>query len=165
MVLAQACWHGEPPTRADQPTQRRSAARSSQEAEGMLDDTNAQYDTDIGQQLAQGTPVYDVNSDKVGTVADTYQQNNAMIIQKGLFFPKDISVPMSCIARSDADGVYLNISKDDVSNGNFNAAGSQWNRTGTAVDTETPYQAGPARSVGDQPLGDRAAATADQLGN
>ena len=75
-----------------------------------------------GQQFAQGAPVYDINGDKVGTVGGVDPQSNALVIQKGLFFPKDIPVPMSAIARSDADGVYLNLSKDDAISGNFGAA-------------------------------------------
>lgn len=122
----------------------------------MLDDTN-RFDTN--QQVAQGTPVYDVNGDKVGTVADLDQANNAMVIQKGLFFPKDIQVPLSTVARSDADGVYLSVTKDDVSNGNFASSGASGYDTDRGVDTQAPYNATPARSVGDADLNARAATT------
>jgi uncharacterized protein (TIGR02271 family) len=92
----------------------------------------------MGQQFARGTSVYDVHGDKVGTVSAWDQQSNSMIIHKGLFFPKDIAVPMGAIARSNADGVYLNVTKHDVSSGNFGAAptrGTQAAPTGTAADT------------------------------
>lgn len=42
-----------------------------------------------------------------------------LVLQKGLFFPHDYTVPMSAITRSDADGVYLNVTKDDVTNQTF----------------------------------------------
>jgi uncharacterized protein (TIGR02271 family) len=61
-----------------------------------------------------------------------------MIIHKGLFFPKDIAVPMGAIARSNADGVYLTVTKHDVSSGNFGAVsttGTQTASSGTAADT------------------------------
>jgi uncharacterized protein (TIGR02271 family) len=133
----------------------------------MLDDTNRYDATNAGQQFAQGTPVYDVNGDKIGTVADVDQQNNGLVIQKGLFFPKDIPVPMSAIARSDAEGIYLNTTKDDVVNGNFASAGGGTYATDRAVDTETPYRADAARAAGDRDLnlGDRAAATTDRVAN
>jgi uncharacterized protein (TIGR02271 family) len=101
------------------------------------------YGNNAMQQFPQGTPVYDINGDKVGTVAEADPQNNGLIIQKGLFFPKDIPVPMSAITRSDPDGIYLNVSKDDVSNGNWGATGYD------NVDTQTPYRANAAQSVGD----------------
>jgi len=91
-----------------------------------------------GQHIARGMPVYDVHGDKVGTIRAWDQQSNSMIIQKGLFFPKDIAVPMGAIARSNTDGVYLSVTKHDVSSGNFGAAstiGTQTASTGTAADT------------------------------
>jgi PRC-barrel domain len=133
----------------------------------MFDDINRGDAPRAGQQLAQGAPVYDVNGDKVGTVADVDRQNSALVIQKGLFFPKDIPVPMSAIVRADADGVYLNRNKDDVIKGNFantRSAGERAYATDTAVDTQTPYAADPARSVGDRDLGNRAASYEDNAG-
>jgi len=92
-----------------------------------------------GQQFLKGTPVYDIKGDKVGTVWGLDQRRNTLVIEKGLFFPKDIPVPMSAIDHSDADGVYLNLSKEDVSKGNFAAA--------SAMDTQTSY-AGTAADTG-----------------
>jgi uncharacterized protein (TIGR02271 family) len=91
-----------------------------------------------GQHIARGMPVYDVHGDKVGTIRAWDQQSNSMIIHKGLFFPKDIAVPTGAIARSNTDGVYLSVTKHDVSNGNFGAAstrGTQSASTGTGPDT------------------------------
>ena len=128
----------------------------------MLDDTT-RYDAN--RQLAQGAPVYDVNGDKICTVADADQLNNLLVIQKGLFFPKDFPVPMSAVAHSDADGVYLNVSKDDVTSGTFAGAGTPGYASDSAADTQTPYDADAARSVGDQSLGNQAATTAPTVGD
>ena len=35
-------------------------------------------------------------------------------LEKGLIFPHEYYVPKSAIARIDADGVHLNVTKDDV---------------------------------------------------
>ena len=119
----------------------------------MLHDTNYEHNAD--HLFPRGTPVYDNNGDKVGTVAEVDPWNNGLIIQKGLFFPKDTPVPMSAIARSGADGIYLSVSKDDASYGNWSASNtssaSSYADAG-AVDTQTPYRADAAQSVGDRDL-------------
>ncbi len=99
------------------------------------------------EQFPKGTPVYDASGEKVGTVAEADPQHNGLIIQKGLFFRKDIPVPISAIARSDSEGIYLNVSKDDASNGIW---GTARDANATNVDTQTPYRADAARSVGDR---------------
>jgi hypothetical protein len=115
----------------------------------MLDDT---YGRDTNQsipQFAQGAPVYDVNGDKVGTVADVDPQSNDLIIQKGLFFPKDFPAPMSVVARADADGIYLNVSKDEVTGGHLTTPDTSTDYDDEDVDIQTPYQANAARAASD----------------
>ena len=119
----------------------------------MLDDTYGRDTNQYPPQFAQGTPVYDVDGDKVGTVADVDPQNNGLIIQKGLFFPKDFTVPMSVVARADADGIYLNVSKDEVTSGNLPTPDASGEYDEDDVDPQTPYGANAAQSVGDTDLG------------
>ncbi len=112
------------------------------------------YGNSGSQHFQKGTPVFDVNGDKLGSVAESGQLGNELIIQKGLFFPKDFPVPASAIARTEADGIYLKVTKEDASNGN-------WGNASNMVDTETPYRANPAQSVGDMPLNANQPATGD----
>ena len=85
----------------------------------MLDDTNS---TDAGmmsgQQYLEGTPVYDAAAEKVGTVSEHDIQGGYLVVHKGIF-RKDVYIPLSAIGRGDADGVYLNMYRDELSNQNW----------------------------------------------
>jgi uncharacterized protein (TIGR02271 family) len=80
----------------------------------------------MDQQFAEGTPVYDVDGDEVGHVSEHGIQDNSLVLHHGLL-RKDVYVPLSVIARNDANGVYLSVDKDDVLNGKWDAT-----RAGTA---------------------------------
>ncbi len=67
-----------------------------------------------GGQLVEGTPIYDATGSKVATVSEHSAQGGYLLAHKGLFFPKDVYIPMSAIERADADGVYLNLSQDQL---------------------------------------------------
>lgn len=74
------------------------------------------YSTGNSQRIADGTTVYDVNGDKIGTVSGYTASGSYFKLEKGLLFPRDYYVPMSAVSRIDPDGVYLNIQKDDIKN-------------------------------------------------
>jgi len=109
----------------------------------MLDNTHSQENT-MGQQFAEGTPVYDVNGSKVGTVSEQGVQGDNLVLQKGLFFPHDYFVPLRLVTHVDADGLYLNVTKDDVTNETFDNAAPE----GLARDVsrnDTPAREGEMR--------------------
>lgn len=99
----------------------------------MLDDTTSQEDM-RDQQFAAGTLVYDVNGDKVGIVTEQGVQGDNLVLQKGLFFPHDYYVPLRTIMHADADGIYLNVTKDDVTNQSFDNAA-----TGITLESASGY--------------------------
>lgn len=70
-------------------------------------------------QLVEGMPVYDMNGDKVGTISEHNPQPGCLVIHKGILFPKDLYIPLNAIQRSDADGVYLSLAKDDLSDDRY----------------------------------------------
>jgi len=85
----------------------------------MMDDTYANQDVNAnagtaGSTFAEGTPVFDVNGDKVGSVAENATQGDYFVVRKGLIFTHDLYIPLNAVARSDMDGVYLNVSKDQI---------------------------------------------------
>ncbi len=82
-------------------------------------DNQGQLGDFANQQIMEGAPVYDVNGDRVGEVSDRGLQRNALIVHKGLIFPKDLYIPLSAIRGRDADGVYLNVAKDDINSHNW----------------------------------------------
>jgi len=98
--------------------------------QGTMD--NGMTDSGMGGQYIEGTPVYDVNGDKVGTVSEHGVQDNALVIHHGMF-RQDVYVPLGVIARNDVDGLYLNVTKDDVLN-------QDWTATNTSSATmDTTY--------------------------
>ena len=61
-----------------------------------------------------GATVYDVAGEKLGKVSGGIALGEYFRLEKGLLFPHEYYVPKSAIARIDPDGVYLNVTKDDV---------------------------------------------------
>lgn len=97
--------------------------------------------TDMGDvsnaQLVNGTPVYDSNDDKVGDVSQYQPGDGYFIMTKGFFFPKDLYVPMNAITRATTDGVYLNLTKDQIKN-------QSWDNPPTQTGTNAMYGQGTA---------------------
>jgi uncharacterized protein (TIGR02271 family) len=69
-----------------------------------------------GSQFQEGTPIYDVNGDKIGTVSQEGVEQGSLVLRKGLISPKHYYVPTSTIHSAGPDGVYLNLTKDQVLN-------------------------------------------------
>lgn len=113
----------------------------------MLDNTSNTPDMQnnlAGRMIAEGTTVYDAGGDKVGTVSEHNTQGGYLVLHKGWLFPKDVYVPLNAIGRADADGVYLNMYKDDLKNQNWDmppaTAGGM--TTGTYADTGSGLASG-----------------------
>jgi uncharacterized protein (TIGR02271 family) len=62
--------------------------------------------------IQSGWDVYGSDEQKVGNV-DSVEQNY-VVAHKGIFFPKDLYIPLAAIRRIEHDRVYLNVTKDDV---------------------------------------------------
>ncbi len=90
------------------------------------------------QSITPGTDVYDVNGDKVGTVQRYDPQANVFVVEKGLIFKKDLYIPTSDIQATDANGIRLDLSKDDLTGDRFTSppAGSQSQSWGTTSSTD-----------------------------
>lgn len=72
--------------------------------------------------LIEGTTIYDTSGDKVGTLNQYDAQGNYLVAQKGLLFPHDIYIPLSAVERSDADGIYLNLTREDLRDERYKTA-------------------------------------------
>ena len=104
------------------------------------------------QQFTTGMDVYDLNGDKVGTLDQPPLRSGALVVQKGFFFPHDIYVPLSAIARTASNGIYLNLTKDQLN-------GDQYKNPPTAGET-----AATAQGVRPEMAGQRTAAQTTQAG-
>lgn len=73
--------------------------------------------TDYATQIQTGTDVYGSDGEKIGDVAGV--ANSYFIIEKGFLFTTDIYVPMSAVSSLDEDGIRLNLTKDEIENGDY----------------------------------------------
>ncbi len=79
-----------------------------------MSDQQAMPPNNINQQFSEGTPVYDVNGEQMGSVSNYSPVENTFLLHKGPFFQQDIQVPLSAVQRSDARGIYLSVSRDEL---------------------------------------------------
>ncbi|GAC1565803.1 MAG: hypothetical protein NVS2B2_37280 [Ktedonobacteraceae bacterium] len=79
-----------------------------------MSDQQALPPNSMGQQFTEGTPVYDLSGEQVGTVSKHDLAGNVLILNKGIFFHRDIQVPLSTVQRSDPHGIYLSVSKEEL---------------------------------------------------
>jgi len=92
--------------------------------------------------IQAGSEVYGSDNEHIGTVDEAF--DSYLLIQKGLFFPKDIYVPFSAITQADADRVVLNVTKDQIDSmgwneppsGTSSGAATDWSGS-TAASTRT----------------------------
>jgi len=70
--------------------------------------------------ITEGMTVYDAAGEKVGTVREYNAQGGYVDVEKGWLFHKDFYIPLNAVTRSDQDGVYLNLYKDDLSGDAYN---------------------------------------------
>lgn len=101
-------------------------------------------------QLVNGTPVYDTDGSKVGDVSQYQEGDGYFVMTKGFFFPKDLYVPMSAITRATTDGVFLNLTKDQIKNQNWENPPSQMGTNAMYDQGNATYDQGTAPDMTDQ---------------
>jgi hypothetical protein len=62
----------------------------------------------------RGLPIYDNQGKQVGTVSSLGVQGSYLVISKIALFRSDVSIPLSAIHSSDAHGVYLNRTREEI---------------------------------------------------
>lgn len=85
--------------------------------------------------IAPGTDVYDTYGDKVGSVQQYSPEAGYLMVQKGIFFIKDIYVPTNAIERVTTDGIRLSLSKDELK-GDRHTAPPVMGATASTMETE-----------------------------
>jgi hypothetical protein len=61
-----------------------------------------------------GLPIYDSQGNQLGTVSSLGVLGNYLVMSKRALFRNDVSLPLSTIHSSDAQGVYLNVTRQEV---------------------------------------------------
>jgi hypothetical protein len=80
-----------------------------------------------GQSLVEGTAVFDVAGENVGTVSMQDPEAGCLVVQKG-WFAHELYVPFSYIVSQDESGLFLNLSKQDLND-------DRWKVPPPAADT------------------------------
>src|SRR5438309_4837798 len=71
------------------------------------------------QRFTEGMPVYDAAGERLGALHEYYVPGGYLVVQKGFLFHKDLYIPVNAVGRSDADGIYLQLYKDDLEDGHY----------------------------------------------
>jgi hypothetical protein len=92
-------------------------------------------------------PIYDNQHKELGTVSALGVQSNYLVMRTGRFFHHNVSIPVSAIARSDGQGVYLNRTRQEIHNLTLGG----WSSLGN-VDLNTGARAGDDLDASPDPL-------------
>jgi hypothetical protein len=85
----------------------------------------------------RGLPIYDRQGNQLGTVSSLGVHGNYLVMSKRALFRNDVSIPLSTIQSSDAQGVYLNRTREEIHNLTLGG----WSSLGN-VDINTGVHAG-----------------------
>jgi hypothetical protein len=66
--------------------------------------------------IPAGATIYDVSGEKLGKVGAGIALGDYFRLEKGLLFPHEYYVPKSAISLIDAEGVHLNVTKEEMKN-------------------------------------------------
>ena len=66
------------------------------------------------QQVSIGAPVFAAGGERIGSVSKQGIQGDLLFVQKGRLFPEVFSVPRTAIVQQDAQGIRLNVPKEEL---------------------------------------------------
>lgn len=93
--------------------------------------------------LPAGLPVFDCHGEQLGVVSAVGVLERDLMMRVGRLLHRDVAVPISAIARSDAHGVYLNRTKQDIHDltlGGWSSLGDVDLNTGVPASGAAPHQ-------------------------
>jgi|GEM_PF-6151247 len=72
--------------------------------------------------LLHRRPVFTADGERLGSVSDRPSLRDHLIMQHGKLFTSDLYIPRTAIERIDDNGVYLNVTRDQVDSLGWDAA-------------------------------------------
>ncbi len=106
----------------------------------------------LGQQFIEGTPVYDSNGDQVGQVGKHDSESSHLVLHKGLFFPRDVYIPLGAVRSADANAVYLNMSREELMLDRYASPHAfEQPASATTIDRSRPVQVQGGAVIEEQP--------------
>jgi hypothetical protein len=70
-------------------------------------------------QITEGMTVFSADGHKLGTVRTYAPTAGYLDVKKGFLFTKDFYVPAAAVVSVDGDGIYLNLTRDEVESGRY----------------------------------------------
>ena len=68
----------------------------------------------LAEMYVDGTPVFDSQGKKIGVVGQPAVLGHCLVVEKGLLFPSNLYIPFSAVHARDENGVYLNLTKEEL---------------------------------------------------
>lgn len=100
----------------------------------------------LNNQFVQGTPVYDVDGNQVGTVSEHGVEAGCLVVHHGLLHT-DVYVPLGDIRGADAQAVHLSANQDQFNNFSKNQPPANAGATNMGSNYAAPAAAGAAGMV------------------
>ena len=80
----------------------------------MIENTPTPAEDSLADMYVAGMPVFDAQGEKVGAVGQLAAQGNCLVVEKGLIFTYNLYIPFSAVHARDGNGVYLNLTKEEL---------------------------------------------------
>lgn len=81
----------------------------------MYQSTGAGATQSQGHEFDVGAPILDANGNKLGSLSELGVHNGYLVVHHGMLMGRDSFVPLSSIIGADANSIYLDLTKDDLS--------------------------------------------------
>lgn len=88
--------------------------RAERERKELMRNTPGMNEPPFAHSYTEGTTVLDAQGEKVGVVGVSETQGNSLVVQKGWLFTYEIYIPLTAIHAQDANGIYLNLMKEEL---------------------------------------------------
>lgn len=95
-----------------------------------------------------GTHVFSADGEEIGVISNV--ERDYFQVKKGMFFRKDVYLPLSSITGTalGGDGVQVNVTKDEIENGNFSEPPADDGAVATDADLGTEVRADEHNTMG-----------------
>ena len=93
------------------------------------------------EQILPDTPIFDAAGEDIGVVSDAGFTDGMLSAHQRGIFAHDVTIPLDVIARTDASGVYLTVTKDQLRDRSGGRAG----KAGRAATQAEPARKARAR--------------------
>ena len=101
-----------------------------------------------GQSFVEGTEVFDVTGEKVGTVIAQDPQAGYLVVQNGWLFAHELYVPFAFVVSQDGTGLFLTLSRDELKDDRWKVPPLD---SESAAAAHPPVVAGPEMGVVNTP--------------